>query len=266
MAQVSTQQCLLCDKNNGAYYCYECQSALCLECSLKHGKIPALKSHTVADINSKDLSISNKKCQCITHEKDFQFYCVKCEDLICSQCVTSTHYTHHFSEIPDIVLMEREKANKNIQELKLNIDKISSLKERATVKHHKHQLYAKCTQCIGHIETVSKEIMSFIESKKSIKATKIENTAKNEQQNLEAFIRSTDSVQMSYAHILSELENILLEKNDVKFHTLYRSIQSNIQSLENIPEEPALARVPIFEDIFLYKDVMEFMESKIDTR
>lgn len=102
--------------------------------------------------------------------------------------------------------------------------------------------------------------------KRALKQPKQRKLQKKQQQNLEAFIRSTDLVQMIYTHILSELENVLLEKHDVMFHTCYISIQIDIQTMENKPEEPALAPVPIFEDIFFYKDVMEFMESKIGIR
>ncbi|XP_071174263.1 protein BCAP-like isoform X2 [Mytilus edulis] len=265
MAQVSAQKCSLCDEQNGAYYCYECQQALCTVCRNKHGKIPALSRHTVADINTVDLSTVNKKSHCLEHEKEFLFYCVKCDTFICSKCVTSTHYTHPFSEITEIVVKERQKAKENIEELKLKIDAISTLQEKVKTTHFE-QLHSKSKQCIEHIEFVSKDLQSCIESKKSIKATEVEDNEKNEQENLKAFVDNTDSVHKQYTQILSELENVLLEKHDVTFYSSYRSIDSDIQTLVNIPEEPEEAQVPIFKDKFLYQEVQDYMESKIDNR
>lgn len=42
-----------------------------------------------------------------------------------------------------------------------------------------------------------------------------------------------------------------------------------MHTLVNIPEEPALAEVPILEDtfiMFLYKEVLEYMTSNINIR
>lgn len=114
MAQVSAQKCSSCDENNGLYYCYECQHALCTVCHKRHGKIPALNGHTVANINTIDLSVVNKTNLCGTHEKEIQFYCTECIDLICIKCVTSTHKSHTISDITDVVKEERENAKENI--------------------------------------------------------------------------------------------------------------------------------------------------------
>ncbi|XP_063443125.1 uncharacterized protein LOC134723442 isoform X2 [Mytilus trossulus] len=195
MAQVSAQKCSLCDEQNGAYYCYECQQSLCTICCKKHVK-------------------------------------------------------------------EREKAKENIEELKLKIDEIASLQEKIKT-HHYEQLRVKSKQCIEHIESVSKDLQSCIESKKIIKATEVQDNEKNEQENLKAFLDSTDSVQKQYSQILSELENVLLERHDVTFYSSYKSIDRDIQILVKIPEEPSEAQIPFFEEKFLYQEVLEYMESKI---
>lgn len=266
MAQVSAQQCLLCDKNNGVYYCYECHDALCVECRSKHDKIPAIKRHNVTDINSIDLSIGNKNYQCTTHAKEFLFYCVKCSNLICSECATSTHNTHQFSEIKDIVQEEREKVKENIQELILNINKISSLHEKVKADHQKQQLHAKSTECIKQIVSVSKDLQSFLETKETVKVAEVEDNEQNEEHKIEASLKNIDSVHKRYTYILSELENLLLEKHDVTFHSWHRSMQSDIQTLVQIPEEPPLAQEPSFEDKTIYREVMEYMETKMGNR
>ncbi|XP_071172051.1 probable RING finger protein 207 homolog [Mytilus edulis] len=263
MAQVSAQKCSLCDESNGAYYCYECQHALCTVCRKRHGKIPALSAHTVADINTINLSTVNKTKFCDTHNKDIQFYCTECSNLICSKCVTSTHKSHTISDITDVVLEEREKAKDNIKELKSKTEAISSLQEKIR-REHIEKLHVESTKCIGHIESVCKDLQSFLEAKGSIKTTEVEDNENLENQNFEAFFKNTGLVHKQYVHILSELENLLLEKHDITFFSGYRSIQSDIETLVSIPDEPPFAQVPSFEDESLYREVMEHIESKMD--
>ncbi|XP_071176413.1 protein Hook homolog 1-like [Mytilus edulis] len=263
MAQVSAHKCSLCDENNGAHYCYECQQALCAECRNRHGKIPALSGHTVADINTVNLSTVNKTNSCDTHKKEIQFYCTECSDLICSKCVTSTHKSHSISDITDVVLEEREKAKANITELKLKTEAISSLQEKIR-REHIEKLHVESKKCIEHMESVCKDLHSFINAKGSMKTTEVEDNENIEKSNFEAFLKNNDLVHKQYVHILTELENLLLEKHDITFYSRYISIQSDIQTLVNIPEEPPFAQVPGFDDEVLYREAMEHMESKID--
>ncbi|CAG2238550.1 unnamed protein product [Mytilus edulis] len=93
--------------------------------------------------------------------------------------------------------------------------------------------------CIGHIESVSKNLKEYIAAKSSIKTSEVEDKETTEKQNFEAFLENSDLI-----------------KNDT-------SLQSNIRTLDSIPEEPLFAKVPIFKDEFLFKEVMEYMESKM---
>ncbi|XP_076111509.1 uncharacterized protein LOC143079804 [Mytilus galloprovincialis] len=263
MAQVSAKKCSLCDENNGEYYCYECQHALCTACRNRHGKIPALNGHTVADINTINLSSVNKTTLCGTHDNKIQFYCTECIDLICIKCVTSTHKSHTISDITDVVKEERENAEENIEKLKLKTETLSSLEEKIR-REHIENLHAESKTSIGHIESVSKNLQDYLTAKGSIKISEIEDKETTENQNFEAFLKNIDLIKKRYVHILSELESLLLEKHDITFHSGYRSLQSDIHTLDSIPEEPLFAKVPIFEDEFLFKEVMEYMESKME--
>ncbi|OPL21485.1 hypothetical protein AM593_06588, partial [Mytilus galloprovincialis] len=265
MAQVMAQKCSLCDENNGTNYCYECQHALCTACRSKHGKIPALSGHTVADINTIDLSTLNKRNQCDTHNKEMLFYCTECSNLICSKCVTSTHRSHAISDICDVVEEERENAKENLQQMRLKTETISSLQEKIR-REHIENLHAESKKCIEHIESVCKDLHSFIEAQGSVKTTEVEDNGNIEKSNFESFLKNTDLVHKQYVHILSELENLLLEKHDITFYSRYKSIKSDIETLISIPEEPPFARVPSFDDEVLYKEAMEYMGSKMDKR
>lgn len=265
MAQVSAQKCSLCDQNNGAYYCYECQHALCTICYKTHGKVPALSGHRVTDIKKIDLSTLKKRNQCVTHNKEFQIYYNECCILICIKCVTSTHNSHKTSDIKDVVVEEREKAKEMIQELELKTETISSLLERIRRKHIA-KLHIESEIRIVHIESVCKDLQSLVEAKGRNKRTEIEENETIENQNFEAFIKDTKLIHEWYVNILSALHNLSLEEYDVTFFSCYRSIQKDIEELASKPEEPSEAQVPRFEDRSLYREVLEYMTSKMDKR
>lgn len=265
MAQVSAPKCSLCDENNGSCYCYECQHVLCTVCFKRHGKIPALSEHTVVDINRIDISTVNKNNQCATHNKEIQIYCEDCSNLICIKCVTSTHKSHTILDITDVVVEEREKVKENVKQIKLKIQAISSLQEKIR-REHIEKLHVESEKCIGHIESVFRDLQSHIEAKRGIETTKVKDSKNNQNQNFEAFLKTTELVHKQYLKISSELENVLLEKHDVTFYSGYRSIQSDMQTLVSIPVEPPFAQVPSFEDESLYREVLEHMTSKMDKR
>lgn len=265
MAQVSAQKCSLCDENDGVYYCYECQHALCTVCRKNHSKIPALSGHTVTDINTIDLSTLNKKNQCETHNKEILFYCTECYNLICSKCVTSTHRSHAISDICDVVEEEREKSNENLQQMKLKTEAISSLQEKIR-REHIENLHIESQKCKGQIEFVYKDLQSYIEARGNVKITEVEDVEKMENQNFEAFLKNTDMIYKRYVKTLSELENLLLEKHDVTFYWGYRQIQNDMQTLVKIPDEPLFARVPRFKEETLYTEVLEHIDSKREKR
>ncbi|VDH98169.1 Hypothetical predicted protein [Mytilus galloprovincialis] len=159
MAQVSAQKCSLCDENNGVYYCYECQHALCTACRNRH-------------------------------------------------------------DITDVVKEERENAEENIEKLKLKTETLSSLEEKIR-REHIENLHAERKTCIGHIESVSKNLQEYIAAKSSIKISEVEDKETTEKQNFEAFLENSDLIKKRYVNILSELENLLLEKHDIPFHLGY---------------------------------------------
>lgn len=143
------------------FYCYECQHALCAVCLETHDKIPAVSGHTMADINVIDLStVQNDKTRCITHEKEYQFYCVKCSDLICGKCVTTTHKNHSSSDIFEVVSENRKAAQSSLHKLKSEIDAISSVKDKVETTHL-DKFHLDSQEVITDIESTFEDLQSF---------------------------------------------------------------------------------------------------------
>ncbi|XP_076076405.1 uncharacterized protein LOC143047263 isoform X2 [Mytilus galloprovincialis] len=263
MAQISTKRCDLCTENNGVFCCYECQHALCDLCRHKHDKIPSTRGHSVTDIQNVDLATFNTRSQCVSHEREFIFYCVKCCDLICSKCVTSTHKDHTFSEIVEMVLKERELAEITLSELKVKMENNSSLKENVRC-NHLDRLSKESKHVIEDIESTYQVLQLFVESKKTIKITEIEDNEKLERQNLESFLQDIDHVNKHISRTCSELENILSEKHDLTFFTSFKTIQKDINHIDNVPESPKFPEVERFDKRVFYKEVADFIQSKAD--
>lgn len=130
MAQISTQICRLCKENSGVFYCYECQHALCKICREQHDLIPATRGHTITNFSNIDLAVFSKKSKCSTHNKEFLFFCVKCNELICSNCVISTHKDHSFTGISEAVAEEREQVKRHFTDLRSKIETTPSIQDK----------------------------------------------------------------------------------------------------------------------------------------
>ncbi|CAC5403709.1 CNBP [Mytilus coruscus] len=262
MAQISTQICRMCSESNGVFYCYECQHALCTICRERHDMIPATRGHTITNTSTIDLAVLSKKSQCLKHDKEFLFFCVKCSVFICSTCVISTHKDHSFSGISETVSEEREKAKLQITDLRAKIEPISCIQDK--VRCYTDQLHVDSKKCIETINNVSKDLQTFIETRKNIKTTEVEDNETWEQQSYKSFMKNIKQINKQYTQIISELESLLSEKHDITFHSCYGVINTDIQNLVNVPTVPTLAPVPSFENKMLYQEIIAHMESKVD--
>lgn len=264
MAQISTQICRLCKENSGVFYCYECQHALCKICRERHDLIPATRGHTITNFSNIDLAVFSKKSKCSTHNKEFLFFCVKCNELICSNCVISTHKDHSFSGISEAVAEEREQAKRHLTDLRSKIETTPSIQDK--VRSYIDQLPADSKKCIETIQSVSKDLQTFIETRKNIKITEVEDNEFFALQTHESFIKDAKMSYRRYKQITSELENLLSEKHDPTFHSCFGVIKIDMQNLADVPAEPSLTPVQSFENKMLYKDIIEYMKSKVDGR
>ncbi|XP_071145240.1 tripartite motif-containing protein 5-like [Mytilus edulis] len=266
MAQTSAQKCYICTDKYSVFYCYDCQHALCAVCRERHDKIPAVSGHTITDINGIDLSnVNSDKSRCVTHEKEYLYYCAKCSDLICGKCVTSSHKGHSFSEISEIVPGKREAAQIALQKLKSQINNISSLKDSVRAKHTE-KLHNASHQNIADIISTCDDLETFIKSKRDIKKTEVEDNESIEQQCIDQFLKNTDRIHDQYVQVLTELQNVLCEKHDTTFYKLYTAIDKDITCLDDIPKEPTFPTVPFVDKKMLCKEILEYIQSKTDMR
>ena len=113
--------------------CPECQENILIE--IEDYKINLSKcknGHEIKNISLEDyektqyinkLKINNNNYKCIKHKKDYSKYCKDCNLNICFKCVKE-HKEHNIINFEDLDL--DESAEKNMNELKENIDKFNN--------------------------------------------------------------------------------------------------------------------------------------------
>ncbi|KAK7486202.1 hypothetical protein BaRGS_00022525 [Batillaria attramentaria] len=89
-----TIPCSLCNKQNAAKFCIDCDHKLCRDCSAVHSKIPTSRSHEVVDLsdcNSPHVHRRRKRYCHIHTDRAMDMYCQKCSTALCQMC----HLTFH---------------------------------------------------------------------------------------------------------------------------------------------------------------------------
>ncbi|CAG2246286.1 CHST11 [Mytilus edulis] len=185
-----------------------------------------------------------------------------CNEFICSNCVISTHKDHSFSGISEAVAEEREQAKRHLTDLRSKIETTPSIQDK--VRSYIDQLHVDSKKCVETIQSVSKDLQTYIETRKNIKMTEVEDNEWFALQTHESFIKDAKMSYRRYKQITSELENLLSEKHDPTFHSCFGVIKIDMQNLADVPAEPSLTPVQSFENKILYKDIIEYMESKVD--
>ena len=223
-----------------------------------------MRGHEITKLQNVDLTNNTISC-CGEHQKEFDIYCDTCDGPICSQCVISTHEGHKFSGIKTLVSIKRQEANKLLTEFKARAKSIADMKERIQI-NCLEKLRTDAQFAVKVIEDTFQDLMNFIEHKRQIRQTEIEDFEKLERQELETFLQHADSVMSKYSRACSEMENLLLEKHDLTFYKRYKTLKHELENQERVPEEPIVNNVPGFEAIVVYKEILDFLNSKSEKR
>src|SRR5215469_16283641 len=90
--------CVICETNSSSKHCVECGDKMCDDCSTKHLKSRATKSHRVVmqeELNSSTVLLTSRVRYCDKHpDNQLQLYCRDCQLVICLMCNSLDHKTH----------------------------------------------------------------------------------------------------------------------------------------------------------------------------
>ncbi|CAC5392462.1 unnamed protein product [Mytilus coruscus] len=183
MAQIPSNNCAFCNKI-AALYCYDCQQCLCSTCKKNNHDIVAVcRDHKVGDIHKAGNRIYKSVPTCEAHNKEFLYYCGKCDCLICKECITCSHNGHITKEIKNIADICRQNVIRLINKLNSKVEEIKeSLK---TIDgSHSLQIQSDCNSYIQNVEKTSHEIYMIIDRYKLINLTTASDFRENEEQDL----------------------------------------------------------------------------------
>jgi len=123
MAQAAIlDKCDLCEsEDNIDYFCVNCGEILCLTCKLSHSKSKKSRNDTIVTLSqARRDGIFHKSTNvfCTEHSTvEITLFCLKCDCLICAQCLDMKHNGHNISSLDKIIDSMAEELNKNIKTL-----------------------------------------------------------------------------------------------------------------------------------------------------
>ena len=124
----------LCD-NLAEYHCNTCGDVLCSKCKVIHLKSKATSHHSIVEYGERLRPEYLSSVSCPDHEgKACNFWCEKCSNVACINCVTTTHQSHTFISLEAILkqkttMLQRELANLESNELKEREDLTTEAKQ-----------------------------------------------------------------------------------------------------------------------------------------
>lgn len=255
--QTSTQKCISC-KDDGAFYCYECSSIYCENCRKTHDKIPATKSHKVADLKKADHSISRPGVLCNTHKDVYTHACESCNVLICSKCVTTTHKGHNFSDISLMVQERRQHLAKDVSVLKSGLLKLES--EVADIQSM--DIESTAQKDIEEVETVKRQIIDVVERHVSFRSNEVDDVLQMQHEELKYGLNRKQRILDQQRSLLTSLERLLEDEHDVSFFMAYNVLRKEIIDVNDVIGNPLTSEIrPLDKRAFLESTVNSIISS-----
>ncbi|XP_022810463.1 E3 ubiquitin-protein ligase TRIM56-like, partial [Stylophora pistillata] len=165
-------KCRNCDKRTvQSFYCFQCCAFWCEECITLHNLLRENKEHRVLalkDFEDRDIEDVMKRpafCSRQGHEKKkLKFFCVKCEETVCSSCVVTAHDGH-------VKVLLEEAAN---EKKSLVMSTIESNKAKAQRMRNKilkldessHNIEANVAKVKRSAQQFAESMIAVIEAKK----------------------------------------------------------------------------------------------------
>lgn len=270
MAQIPCKKCDFCEDHNNrtsSFYCEECEKFLCSQCKSKiHDRVPTFQDHCVVDINQAGNIVFRKKPVCLSHKKEFLYYCNKCDCLVCKECMTSSHNGHTTDTIKTIVDGYRKNVDKIHENLKAKVQIVQKALDTIKKKQF-HQIQSDYDSYVERVDKTSRELYSIVDHIKSMNITAAFEFQQIEKADLDRtrvfFQRHYDEASST----LLQFENLLHESHDVKFFSEWKRLNSDVQymceadlTLQN------LRKVKHFSEDNVIKAVIEEIEKRFKNR
>lgn len=132
------------------------------------------------------------------------FYIARNVAFLFAEIATTTHKNHSFSDIAEVVSIERELATNTLLQLEAKIENMLGIKENVRC-NHLDKLEIDSKNVVGDIESICQELTGFVQTIRNIRITETEDNAKLERQNIESFLHNIGHVHKQYSRVSAEL-------------------------------------------------------------
>ena len=165
--------CELCDNSNPLRWsCVNCLENLCDSCKIVHERGKLTKHHEV--VSKRDYyrlqGTKRLESQCEFHNDICTFYCLDCNDILCTTCVAKNHSGHALQQIEIVhkkrhkIISDTVKKIQNLQQSDLSDKRRSITNIREEYKKDKHSLKAQVLTQRAQLEsTIASCSNSFLD-------------------------------------------------------------------------------------------------------
>ncbi|CAC5413598.1 unnamed protein product [Mytilus coruscus] len=263
MAQISSNKCHNCEKDNAGLYCYECQYFLCAPCRLIHDKF--LKKHTVTESGKIDRSVFASRLKCERHDLEFAHYCKDCKCLTCSECTTSGHKSHEFTEVSEVAASIRTDLNQANCNVKAKLDILSRLIdeiENVKMKNVKEEN----NQFVEDARKIARELIRMIESVTEQTVNRASDFLILEQQNIAFELAKIKKLQKDCTSVTDRIEQLTKIEHDMTFYVQQKSLTKEKTETDSIPMIIGPNKIGEFKNEDFIDQVVETIQSKYSIR
>ena len=146
--------CGSCDEQKSLkFYCCDCNSFLCEDCSNSHKKGKIFRGHHVKGIGNFESSdvqdYARKANVCKEHKDELRLYCIKCKICICRDCALMEHKDHNFIPLERALETKKLDIEKRMREVEANCSRL---------RNHKESLKKRRERVNNSIDEVAKEV------------------------------------------------------------------------------------------------------------
>lgn len=244
MAQlVPSDKCEICTENQGQFSCEECVQVFCTKCKAMHLRMKASSNHSFND-TARFRGIVTK---CAEHDSEYVYYCENCHRLVCNICTVKSHKGH---EMADILSATEEVKHEIEDALEFYLENIKNQKRQSLVVKNQ----------IASLRSEKDKIMQFVEDRCKFLHSKIDQTRKSIQSEInergameisagESFVSKVDRLEKEIAEKRKQFESHIQDRNAIKlikFAENFREDQSELG--RDLPEKPNITKVRYYQE------------------
>ena len=193
-------------------FCSDCPGPLCEECHGGHKSVGVLKKHKIKslDIGLKEgIASSTNLPLCPTHNKELQYYCQDCEDVVCVACpVVGPHQSHRVPAVDkEVGELNKPPLVQCIKSVEKRMDKMSSAVR--DIDNRLFTLHEESNHCKEDITEMKECIFEAVTNRCAVLVAEVEEVEERRRRDLEEHKKTLQDQMKQLAHIKTPAEDIV---------------------------------------------------------